>query len=150
MFAALTGFLYIAAGNSLIIHYSFFTIHYSFSEALCKGTTFRGQGGGALIQKGRWAALPPYPLAVFPLHSLSPNPQPSPGHRYAAFGSLLFAVTIVNFNSFLERASRSNFVDGNRAHTVRPYRDNAKQCRFCAKKLGRQTRPYIKLITKNE
>ena len=35
MFAALTGFLYIAAGNSLIIHYSFFTIHYSFSEALC-------------------------------------------------------------------------------------------------------------------
>ena len=35
MFAALTGFLYIAAGNSLIIHYSFFTIHYSFSAALC-------------------------------------------------------------------------------------------------------------------
>ena len=72
MFAALTGFLYIAAGNSLIIHYSFFTIHYSFSEALCKGTTFRGRRSGT---KGTLGRPPPIPLAVFPLHSLFPNPQ---------------------------------------------------------------------------
>ena len=76
MFAALTDFLYIAAGNSLIIHYSFFTIHYSFSEALCKGTTFRGTGGGALVQKGRWAALPLSPLR-FSLCTLFPQtPHP--------------------------------------------------------------------------
>ena len=97
MFAALTGFLYIAAGNSLIIHYSFFTIHYSFSEALCKGTTFRGTGGRRSGTKGTLGRPPPIPLAVFPLHSLSPNLQPSPGHRYRCFGefckAILFAVS---------------------------------------------------------
>ncbi|MCI5905519.1 MAG: hypothetical protein MRZ61_10310, partial [Oscillospiraceae bacterium] len=108
---------YIAAGNSLIIHYSFFTIHYSFSEALCKGTTFRGTGGGALVQKGRWAALPLSPLR-FSLCTLFPqtsNPLQATAMRFPV--NLLFAVTIVSFNDFLERA-----------HTVRPYRKNVKKC----------------------
>ena len=127
MFAALTGFLYIAAGNSLIIHYSFFTIHYSFSESLCKGTTFRGTGGGALVQKGRWTALPLSPLR-FSLCTLVPqtsNPLQATAMRLLI--SLLLAVTVVGF-CVGERASHylHNIqllsISRKRAHTVRPYR----------------------------
>ena len=97
----------------------------------------QGARGRRSAQKGRWVALPLTPLR-FSLCTLFPQtPNPLPATAMRLLESLLIAVTIVNFNSFLERASRSNFVDGNRAHTVRPYRDNAKQCRFCAKKLGR-------------
>ena len=68
----------------------------------------RGRRSGTIGTLGR---PPPYPLAVFPLHSLSPNPQPPPGHRYAVSGKFSGAYFLWVFcRQFSERASRSCFV----------------------------------------
>ena len=46
-----------------------------------KGKTLGGQGE-ALCTSGTQGRPPPILLAVFPLHSLSPNHQPSLGQSY--------------------------------------------------------------------
>ena len=48
---------------------------------LAKGKPLGGQGE-ALCTRGTQGRPPPILLAVFPLHSLSPNLQPSPGQCY--------------------------------------------------------------------
>ncbi len=73
----------------------------------------RGRRSGT---KGTLGRPPPIPLAVFPLHSLSPIPQPSPGHRYTVSGKfcrgILFAVSSIG-------------------RTLRPYNKNTVlKCNF--------------------
>ena len=49
---------------------------------------------------------PPYPLAVFPLHSLSPNPQPPPGHRYRCSGGVCRIMCFAVFRSAIFRTDK--------------------------------------------
>ena len=57
----------------------------------------RGRRSGT---KGTLGRPPPIPLAVFPLHSLSPNLQPSPGHRYAISGKFVIHRTNYGFSDY--------------------------------------------------